>query len=384
MSEPPGWFRTQRGRAEGRAPEPPAVAEPTPTDDGINDAEVNDDGVTDAEIVDRELLDGEAGGGRPGHGADDRVGSPVSLIVIEDPEGLLIDVEEVRPEASRESPPESLPEPPAPEPPALESPGPSVDVVRIPVVPTARSDRLRRRIMIVVVVVVVSLLLVVAVVEFVGRRVVQNEVGKEIRASGVAVEADVTIGRAWWTPSVTRALLTRTLDMVDVRLSSTDVVGVPAESLHWRLFDLGLSLSLRDPRVTVTSLGSGDVTVRIDPTSFGEMMGVPTDVRGGRLYLGGSDEPATVYVKRLDLVVEHPMLADLTGSDDVLFPVSDPYMLPCDPGLEMHDDVMVLGCSGSRIPGVLGRVLGGGSSDDPSSDEVDVEIYAPGPITEGD
>lgn len=335
MSEPPGWYRAARNWAGDRAPQPPAAATSAQVDDepgGITTIRPAVGSVGDRAVGDRAV--GQQ--------------TVAERAVVEQP----------------------LP--------------PEVNVLRIPVVATRRRERLRRRLVIGVGISLTSLLLLIVVVETVGRSVLQHRVADEIHSTGVATRADVTIGRAWWTPSISRVLLTGTLDMVDVELTSTDVVGVPAESLHWVLFDLGVSVSVRTPRMNVISLGSGDVTVVVDPESFGQMIGISAEIRHGRLYLGNSARPAKVSLQDTDLVIEHPLLGAFTGSESIIFPVSDPYMLPCDPGLEMNDDRMVLSCSGSTVPGVLGQTFGGASSDPPGVDGAEVEIYTPGPIEAGD
>lgn len=352
MSEPPGWFRVARRWADDRAPQPPAAAS---LDSGDADPDESVAAGQVAIAVDADDL-------HDGPSLPTTASTPTGV----DPARPDVDTSAVDPSVG---PPIGTP--------SDQQPGPK------PIVLTRYGGR-RRRLVIGVSLSVAALLVVVLGVEVVGRTVLQRRIADEIRATGVATRADVTIGRSWWTPSVSRLLLTGTLDMVDVELTSTDVVGVPAESLHWVLFDLGVSLSIRSPHVGVVSLGDGRVTVVIDPASFGEMIGVPVRIHDGQLFLGDSDRPAKVSIRSTDLVVEHPLLTALIGSDSVPFPVSDPYMLPCDPELDMHDDRMVLHCSGSDLPGVLRGTFGADSSDPSAVDGAEVEIYTPGPIESGD
>lgn len=349
MSEPPGWYRAPTGWAVDGAPEPPAV-EPT-----SHEMHTDESAMIDTIRATALRFDADPTGAAQDIGFD-RVGR--------------VEIEFT-----------GLPDVSAPVDPAVSDE--SIEPAgRLAEQRSSRADG----ILIGLVAVMIGVLCLLVVVESIGRIALQRIVGDEVRSAGVAVAADVTIGRAWWTPSVSRALLTGNLDRVDIDLRTTGVVGIPAESVQYTLSDLGVSISPWNRQVRITSLGLGSVTATVDPGSIADMLGVPVEISAGRLYIGGSREAASVSVLGTDLVIRDPQLMAITGSDAVTFPVSDPYMLPCDPSVELEGDRLVLACSGSELPGVVERAFGGGEDPaDMSPDSgADVEIYAPGPIEAGD
>lgn len=398
MSEPPGWYRAPKGWEDDGAAEPPAV-EPTPAPTAPTttgpDEPPPGGSAPEEPVGDRTAADGSspAPAGAPSF---ETIRTTALLFDAEptrtdDHDGYVgvgpIEVEFTGLPESTVPPGSTVPTGPA----SVATPagdtrsGDGPNVVPASPTPDRGTDR-RRTIVIGMVVALVVLVLAVVVVESLGRMVLQGIVGGDVRSAGVAADADVRVGRSWWTPSISRALLTGNLDRVDIALRSSDVVGIPAESIHYSLSDLGVSVSVLHRRVRVASLGSGRVRATIDPRSMADVLGVPVEIRGGGLRIGGSAEEASVSIVGTDLVIRDPQLIAVTGSDAVSFPVSDPYMLPCDPRADIRGDRLVLACSGSRLPGVVSRAFGG--SDDPAGVEpdtgADVEIYAPGPIEAGD
>lgn len=237
---------------------------------------------------------------------------------------------------------------------------------------------------VVVAVLVATISILVLTVEVVGRNVLQHLITDHIREAGVAQDVDVTVGRSWWTPSISRMLLTGTLDTVEMDLRSTSLIGLPTDAIRYRLDDLGVSASFIERRVSIISIGNGRVEATLDADAFGESLGMSAVVRDGQLYLGEFEDPARMDIRGSEVVITHPALLGATGSEEIVLPASDPYLLPCDLGLSRRSSELTLACMGSNVPGILaGPFLGssgpgGDGSDGDSGAEVD--IYAPGPL----
>lgn len=223
----------------------------------------------------------------------------------------------------------------------------------------------------------VALVLVTyVVIEFAGRGMIERATESQIRDAGVAGEVHVQIGRAWWTPSVTKLLITGRLDSASVDLRAARFFMVPVHRASYKLDDLDISLSLRHQTIRVTSLGSGSVLVAVDPSSISSFLGVPVAARSGNLFLGDSRDPAKVEVEGTNLVVTSKDLLEVNGTDQASFPVVDSYLMPCEPRAKVRGEFIELKCTGSELPGVLRQTIGvlGEQRGDPS---IPAEIAPP-------
>lgn len=223
---------------------------------------------------------------------------------------------------------------------------------------------------------VLLVLVAYVVIEFAGRGMIERATESQIRNAGVAGEVDVEIGRAWWTPSITRLLVTGRLDRASVDLRSAQFYMVPVHTAFYRLDDLDVSLSLRHQTIRVTSLGVGSVLVVVDPSSISSFLGVQVAARSGELFIGDSHDPAKIKVEGSNLVVTSNDLLDVNGTDKASFPVVDSYLMPCEPQAKVRGEFIELKCTGSELPGVLSQTIGvlGEQRGDPS---IPAEIAPP-------
>lgn len=233
---------------------------------------------------------------------------------------------------------------------SLQRPVPSaLDDDRFP-----RGSRLR----IVVAAALVVLVLLGAVVEVGGRALIARAADSQIRAAGVAGGVNVAVGSSWWSPSITKLLFTGQLDRVAVDLRAAQFFVVPVHSANYRLSDLDVDVSLRHESIRVRSLRRGSIRVTIDPSSISSFLGVTVTARDGRLYIGGSREPARVRVDGGDLIVTSHDLVAVNGTDSATFPIVDSYLLPCQPSARVVGEFIELKCSGTELPGILNQTIG--------------------------
>ena len=198
----------------------------------------------------------------------------------------------------------------------------------------------------------------ITVVEVVGRFALERTTASQLREQGVAGEVSVDIGRSWWTPSITRLLLTRTLDRAQVELSQAQLLVVPVERAHYELEDMKVSLSFGSRSLRVTSLGEGRVLLVVDPSTVEGFLGVKVTARSGLLYIGESTTPAAVAVDGTELAIDSPDLVAVNGTTHAAFPIVDSYLLPCTPSAKVVGSFIELACSGSELPGVLAQAIG--------------------------
>ncbi len=214
----------------------------------------------------------------------------------------------------------------------------------------------------------VLVVLGVVAIEWAGRSLTERFAEEQLREAGVAGGVEVTVGSAWWRPSVLPALLTGDVDRVSVRLQDAQLYSLPVVEADYVLEDLAIDVSVADRTVTATSLGSGSVRVMVDPAAIAQALGTSAEPREGGLVLGPQGTPATLRVVGRDLVVTSPAIA--TPDRSTSFRVADPQLLPCEPQVELHDDLIELSCTGNVLPGVLERSIGtsGVSGEAPSAD----------------
>lgn len=105
------------------------------------------------------------------------------------------------------------------------------------------SFRLSKRVRVAIGICIAFVVVAITVVEVVGRFALERTTASQLREQGVAGEVSVDIGRSWWTPSITRLLLTRTLDRAQVELSQAQLLVVPVERAHYELEDMKVSPS---------------------------------------------------------------------------------------------------------------------------------------------
>lgn len=202
-----------------------------------------------------------------------------------------------------------------------------------------------------------AVLLVAAVValEVGGRALVESAAADELRAQGVA-GADVTIGAAWWRPSLLSAIIGGQVDRVRVDLRDTEVSGVRVVRAEYVLDDLRVERAPWSRSLGVRSIGAGSFRLLITPESVAASLGVPAAVVDGRLVVGPDREPAKLRVDGDELVIESAYL-QREGVRPRLA-VVDRRLLPCDPQVGMSRDAVELRCRGSRLPGILDTPLG--------------------------
>jgi hypothetical protein len=193
-------------------------------------------------------------------------------------------------------------------------------------------------------------------VEVVGRVVTQRVAEDQLRAAGVAGGVEVTIGRAWFRPTVVPALLTGNLDRIAVRLQDARLYSVPVLEADYVLEDLAVEVSLSERTIRASSLGSGSVRLLVDPGAFAAVVGVEAVAEGGRMLVGPDREPAELTISGRSLVITSPALVASGGSTTLQ--VVDPQLLPCTPEVRVLDGLVELSCRGDSLPGILERTLG--------------------------
>lgn len=211
-----------------------------------------------------------------------------------------------------------------------------------------------------------GLTVVLAAVERFGRSYAQDEIAGRLQAGGITGEVDVRVGRSWWQPSVVPALLTGDLDGVSIAIRNGSVAGMRVDRVDYVLSGIRGDVSLLNGTVVVRSIARGTVDMRIPPEVLTEGIGLPVDIRGGRLVAGDPPSQLRAVVVGDALVLSGPPVARL-GSPPTI-PIVDPYVLPCRPEVGIVGRDLVLSCAGNRIPGILQAPLQGNtpSSSDPA------------------
>lgn len=228
--------------------------------------------------------------------------------------------------------------------------------------------RRRRRWWVAALVLVVLVLAAAVAVEWWARGEAEAQVSAGLAEAGVTGDVTVGVGSGAG-PSVLRAAAFGHLDLVDVGVRNGLMGGVPVVRADYRLRDLDVDVSPGAGSVAVDRIGGGSVRLVLDPVVVGAAVGVDLRAADGRLRLGSPGVPARTRVEGADVVVE-PVEAG-TGVAAVTIPAADPYLLPCRPRVSVRGDLLVLACSGRRLPGVLAGPLqagtrgGGGGSDAP-------------------
>lgn len=190
----------------------------------------------------------------------------------------------------------------------------------------------------------------VALVEVVGRFAVERVARTEI-ADAAEADAEVSLGRGRWDPVVATALATGRLERIEVRLRDAEMSSLPVREADYVLTDVRVDLDLVDRQLTVLSIGSGSVRIEVDPAEIGGALGVTVEADGGEVLVDGS--PVELSVEDGQLVV-----GEEDGAGPRRLPLPGERFLPCTPDVEVRDSVVVLGCSGSTLPGVLADPLG--------------------------
>lgn len=203
---------------------------------------------------------------------------------------------------------------------------------------------------------VLGAVLVVVGVEIGGRILTQRYAEAELRDAGVAGGVEVTVGSAWWRPSVIPALLTGDLDRVAVRLEDAELYSMPVREADYVLEDLSVDVSLGDRTVTATSLGAGSFRLVVDPSEIGRLLGADTVVEGGKVLIGPDRDPAELTVRGRELVVTSAALSATGGSTSMQ--VVDPQLLPCSPEVRVVGRYVELACTGDHLPGILEQTIG--------------------------
>lgn len=179
---------------------------------------------------------------------------------------------------------------------------------------------MRRVVTVLAVGVLVLVVGTVVVVEVVGRRTVERAAEAQLAQQGFD-GAEVVVGRSWWRPALLPAVVGGELDRVHVTLVEDQVAGVRVRRADYEL--RGLQVDLRPgstPPLRVTGIDGGTFRVELD-----------------------ADEAAALGVAQ--------------GAA-----VPDLGLLPCDPQVSERGELVVLGCSGDRLPAVLDTPLGATSS----------------------
>ncbi len=194
----------------------------------------------------------------------------------------------------------------------------------------------------------------IVVVEVVGRRIAEGVATSELARQGID-DAQVSIG-TWWRPSVLSAVLLGDLDRVRVRLVDTQVSGVDVLEADYDLEGLRVDVDVLNGDVAITELTQGSFRVVVDPATFGAQLGVEVAAEDGVLLIGPDREPARLRMDGEELVIDSDHLRE-RGIDGRLV-VADRQLLPCDPTPRVVFDVVVLSCTGDRLPGILDSSLG--------------------------
>lgn len=209
-------------------------------------------------------------------------------------------------------------------------------------------------------------LLVVAVLlaEVGGRIAVERIATQRLVDAGIAGSVEVTVGRAWWRPTILPTAFGSDLDRISVELRDAELYGLPVEEADYVLEGLDVAISVMNRTIGAEGLDRGTFRLVVDPREFGELAGIEVTVRDGQLFVGEHEVPADVRVEGDDLVVSGPALDDLGGEARIA--VADPFLLPCAPTARLVDDAIELHCVGDRLPGVLASPLGPVGEVDPT------------------
>ena len=194
-----------------------------------------------------------------------------------------------------------------------------------------------------------------SVVEFGGRLMVARVAQDQLQSQGIA-DAQVTIGRSWWRPSLLPALLGGDLDRVTVQLRDAQVSGVLVETADYVLEDLDVDPNPFGASLGVNAVRDGSFRLTVSPASIGRLLGVNARVVAGRLVVGPDGEPAKLRLDDTELIVESPYLARLRLPHR--FRVLDGRLLPCDPEVQLDGELVELRCRGNRLPRILDASMG--------------------------
>ncbi len=200
---------------------------------------------------------------------------------------------------------------------------------------------------------VVGLLALGVAVEVWGRGYMAEQVEAQLRASGITGDIEVsTVGG--WRPVVLPALVGRGLEELHIAISDGTIAGMPVVRADYVLHDIDGDVSLRTGQVRVRSIGSGRVRIEIDVADIADAIGAGLAVGDGRL-VTTEGVGVDVSVEDEALVLGGPAV-EVWGAP-VKLPIIDDYLLPCTPRVAFRPDTLVLSCTGSRLPGVLGDPL---------------------------
>ena len=206
-----------------------------------------------------------------------------------------------------------------------------------------------------------------------GRVLVASVAAGELRDEGID-GAQVTIGRAWWRPTVLPAVLGGGVDRVRVELRDAEVSGVRVVRADYVLDDLVVDPDPFGGTLGVTGVGAGSFRLVVSAESVAELLGVSARVADGRLVIGPDDEPAKLRVDGSELVIESSYL-QREGLEHRL-QVVDRRLLPCDPEVALVEAAVELRCSGVRLPGILDAPLGEPVADTPVPTELEPPVTA--------
>jgi len=204
-----------------------------------------------------------------------------------------------------------------------------------------------------------SLLVLLFCIEVGGRVATEQLAEDQLRAAGVGEGVAVTVGKAWWQPSILPAIFSGRVDQIAIRLDKAKLYSLPVTQADYILNDLQVDLSLRTAKVVASSLGSGSVRVVVDPSQIGALVGVPAQIRDGVLLLGSPLEPAALSLQGNDLMIDSPQLR--AAGQLTSLQVADPQLLPCDPQVRIVGNMVELACTGNSLPGVLRNSIGVGT-----------------------
>ncbi|MEX0768159.1 MAG: hypothetical protein WD029_06785 [Microthrixaceae bacterium] len=204
-----------------------------------------------------------------------------------------------------------------------------------------------------------SLVVLLLCVEIGGRVVTEKFSEDQLRNAGVAGGVEVTVGNAWWQPSILPAIVGGRVDQIAIRLDQAKLYSLPVAEADYLLNDLQIDLSLRNAKVVASSLGSGSVRVLIDPGQIGALVGVPAQIKDGELLLGSPLESAQLSIQGNDLIIDSPQLR--AAGQVTALTVTDPQLLPCTPKVRILRDKVELACTGNSLPGVLRNSIGVGT-----------------------
>lgn len=212
----------------------------------------------------------------------------------------------------------------------------------------------------------VAVVVALVVVETGGRVLAERAAVDELSAQGID-GAQVTVGRAWWRPTMVPAMVGHGLDRVRVELRDAEVSGVRIERADYVLDDLSVDPALGGA-LGVRAVGNGTFRLVVAPSAVAEAVGVQADVEEGRIVIGPDREPAKVRLDGTDLLIESAYLQREQLEHRV--PAVDGRLLPCDPEVALVGDLLELRCTGDRLPRILDAPLGEPVADLPAPPEL--------------